>query len=793
MLKNSLKIAWRNITKRPLFSVINIIGLATGLACAFLIFMWVLDERSVDKFHDNDANLYQIMEKSTENNIPIIHDGTQGLLAEALEKDLPEVEHAITLMNLEKEEMKITFKRDNNSLKTVGFFASKPFFEVFSFPLIQGDKSTVLNDKNNIAVSEDLAKKLFGSINEAIGKDISYNFFGKDYLARITGVFQNVPQNSTLNFDYVLTKQKLLEDFWTNGTDWGNTGPQTYVLLQENTDISQLEGKIKNFLDNYAEGNIFTIFLRKFSDAYLNGKYVDGEQQGGRITYVRLFSIIAALVLLIACINFMNLSTARVTTRFKEIGIKKVVGTSRKQLIVQFLTESFLLTIISMLLAILLVFFFIPTFNFITGKELEIGFNLFNLTFLLALTVLTGFLAGSYPAFFMSGFTPLTTLKGKFQSKASELFIRKGLVVFQFMASLILIISVLIINNQVNYAMDKPIGYEKDNMIYFDLEGKPYENTTAFLDAIKAIPGVVNAGGINQTLIREDGGSSTYGLSWPGKQDDVLIDFVIRSIDKNLVNTLNIEMAKGQPFSSDLGDLDSYLLLNEEAVRLMGLENPVGAKIILWGEAKTILGVMKNFHTASIMQPISPLVFKYQPKELSMAMLRIEANSTRETLSHLREFYSNYNPGYNLDIQFLDETFRAQYNNEEKVLSLSSTFAYMAILISCLGLLGLAAFNTELRRKEIGIRKVLGSSAFGILKLLSMDFLKLVFLSIIIASPIAWYIMDKWLSQFVYKIDINWYVFIAAGIISILIATVTISLQTLKTAVANPIKSLRTE
>ena len=793
MWKNHLKIAWRNIKKKPLFSLINIVGLATGMACAFLIYMWVQDEMNTDKFHKNDARLYQIMEKSTENGQLLVHDGTQGLLAEALERDLPEVEEAVTVMNLDKEGMEITFKKDENIFKSAGVFASPNFFEVFTFPLLQGTKSQVLDEKDNVVVSKNLAEKLFGSVENAVDKNVEYNFFGNDHIARISGVFDEVPENSTLRFDYVFTKSKLLDDFWTNGKDWGNTGPETYVLLKPHTNVGNFNEKVAHLIDNYNKGNIFTIFLRKYSDAYLHNKYENGIQQGGRITYVRLFSIIAILVLIIACINFMNLSTARVTSRFKEIGIKKVVGTSRQTLIIQFLTESIFLSFFSMLLAIGLVLLLMPVFNYITGKDLSVEISVSNVLLLISLTLITGLFAGSYPAFYLSGFTPLTTLKGNFKSRGGELFIRRGLVIFQFTASIILIISVLIINKQVNYALDKPIGYNKENIVHFDLEGKSYENNSSFFDALRSIPGVVNAGGINQTLIREDGGSSTYGISWPGKQEGTMIDFLIRGIDANLMETLKIEMTEGKPFSKDLGALDSYVLFNESAIKAMNLKNPVGKRVVVWGEERTILGVMKDFHTGSVIQSIPPLAFHYRPHEATLAMVRITPEDERTTLENIRTFYEDYNPGYPLDFKFLNETYQAQYTSEQHVLKLASYFAYMAILISCLGLLGLAAFNAELRRKEIGIRKVLGSSSIGILKILTIDFLKLIGVSILVAIPVAWYLMKEWLSKFEYKIGMDWYLFILAGLLAIIVAIVTVSLQGLKAALSNPVNSLRAE
>ena len=793
MFKTHLKIAWRSLKRNPLFSLINILGLSTGMASAFLIYFWVSDEVLVDKFHVNEPNLYQVMMKSEENGMIRTLDGTQGPLSEAMEKDLPEVEHAITVMDLEKEGMSITFKNEENLFKAGGIFASQSFFDAFTFPLVRGNASQVLSDKDAVAVSESFAMKLFGSVENAMNRQVVYNLFGNEQSAKVTGVFKNVPTNSTLQFNFVATKQKLLEDIWTNGQVWTNTGPSTYVLLKPNVDMAAFNSKIERFIDKYDEFNTFSLFTRKFSDAYLKGNYENGVQTGGRITYVKLFSFVALLVLLIACINFMNLSTARVSRRFKEIGIKKTVGSTKRNLVVQFLTESLFITFLSLLLAVVLVMLFIPVFNFITGKELGIQLIFQHMSILLLATLITGLLSGSYPAFYLSGFSPLATLKGKFQSKGSELFARKGLVVFQFMASLVLIISVLIINDQVDFALTKPMGYQKKNMVHFDLEGKAYENAPLLFDQIENIEGVESVGGLSQSLISEDGGSSTYGIEWPGKAENLEIDFVLRRVDENLIQTLNIEMAEGDTFTPELGSPESYLVLNEEAVRLMGIKNPIGKKIQLWGEDKTILGVMKNFHTASVMQPISPVVFRYNPENLYLAMVRIRPGSEVKTIESIKKVYNDFNPGYTFNFAFQDQSINAQYLNEQRILSLSKYFAFLAIFISCLGLFGLAAFNTEMRIKEIGIRKVLGSSSIGILKLLSSDFLKLITLSIALAGPIAWYAMNDWLVQFAYRITIGWWTFALSGILAIVIALITISFQALKAANANPVKSLRTE
>ncbi|AYN69386.1 ABC transporter permease [Euzebyella marina] len=793
MLKNHLKIAWRNLRRNSLFSLINVLGLSIGLASTFLIFFWVTDEMSVDKFHENNDRLYQVMMRSEENGIVKIHDGTQGPLAEALEKDLPEVENAVTVMNLQEVGMSITFSAGENNFKTQGLFASSNFFDVFSFPLVYGDASQVLNKKEAVVVSESFAVKLFGSVEKAINSPIEYFMFGQNQTAQISGVFKDTPDNSTMKFSFVATKQKLLEDMWTNGKEWGNTGPNTYITLKDNSDVKAFESKIDRFVDKYNEGNMFSLFLRKYADTYLYGNYKDGIQTGGRITYIKLFSFIGLLVLLIACINFMNLSTARVTKRFKEIGIKKTVGGTKNHLVVQFLTESLFLALLSLIVAMLLIVFLMPVFNFITGKNLGLTLIFEHLGVLTLATIITGLIAGSYPAFYLSRFSPLATLKGKFKSKGGELLARKGLVVFQFTASLILIIAVLIISDQINYAINKPIGYQKGHMVQIDLEGKAFEQSSSFFDEIEKVDGVESVGAISESIISEDGGSSTYGIDWAGKPDNLEIDFVFRNVNHNLVQTMNIQMADGDTFSKEMGDLESYLLFNEEAIRLMGLQNPVGKKVRLWGEEKVILGVMKNFHTASVLHSISPVVFRCSPMGHSLAMVRVKSGEEANTLASMNEVFEKFNPGYDFSYTFQDQAYNLQYLTEQRILSLSRYFAILAIFISCLGLFGLAAFNTETRIKEIGIRKVLGSSTYQILSLLSSDFMRLIGLSILLGLPIAYYVMSDWLLKFEYRVDISWSSFFLSSILTVAVALITISFQALKAAHANPVKSLRTE
>lgn len=416
MLRHILTIATRNIKKHTSSFAINLTGLSTGLAFTFLLYLWIQDERSVDKFHKNDSRLYQVMEKSTENGLIRVQETSQGPLSEAMEKDLPEVENAVTVMNLAKEGMDITIKNGDKTFKSAPLFAGNAFFKTFTFPLIAGDFTTVLTEKNSIAISEELALKLFGTTS-VTGKTLSWNAFGKDHLSSVTGVFKKPGNNSTLKFDVVFTKQKLIEDLWPNGTKWYNTGPSTYVLLKKETDITAFNKKIDRFIDKYDKGNHFSLFVRKYSDAYLYGRYEEGRQSGGRITNVKLFSVIAIMLLLIAAINFMNLSTAKVSGRLKEIGIKKAIGGSRRSLIYQFLGESIFITALSTIIALALVVLLIPQFNFITGKQLSFDLSAGNVTALLIIALITGILSGSYPAFYLSGFKPLATLKGKLQER----------------------------------------------------------------------------------------------------------------------------------------------------------------------------------------------------------------------------------------------------------------------------------------------------------------------------------------------------------------------------------------
>jgi putative ABC transport system permease protein len=794
MFRHHLLIAFRNLQRHKGSFFINLIGLSTGLACAFLIYLWVLDERSVDKFHEKEAQLYQVMEKSTENGNVIVHGGSQGPLGAAMEKDLPEVESAVTVMQMQKEGMYFQFRANEKAVRRTGIFASEKFFNTFSFPLLEGVPQQALKEKNAIVISESMAVSLFGSPAHAMGKHIEWELMGTKKAATVSGVLAHLPANNSMKFDFALSYDLLVTELAPNIKEWWNEGVNTYLVLKPGTDMEKFNAKIAGFIKPYFKETIFTLFVRPYSSGYLYGHYEEGKQAGGRIAYVRLFTLVAIFILVIACINFMNLSTARASRRLKEVGIKKVVGSSRKALIFQFLSEAVFISFLSLLVACFLVSALLPLFNEVTGKELQITLTPELVGLLLGVILITGLLSGSYPAFYLSGFQPVSVLKGRLKNSIGELLARKGLVVFQFVVSLVLIIAVIVIYQQVRFVQSKHLGYDRENVILFDKEGMAAQNNEAFLTELRRQPGIVRASAIQQGIVQGTAqGASTYGIEWPGKTDQHLVNFVIRAVEHDLLETLGMEVKEGRSFSPQFGEDKQGIIFNEAAIKVMGLKNPIGTKVKMWGEEKTIIGVVKDFHLASLHESIEPMLFFYNPNQTSTIVAKLKAGEEKETISRLQDFYKRINPGYVLDYSFLDHQYQSQYTAEQRVSILSRYFAGLAILISCLGLFGLAAFNAEVRTKEIGIRKVLGASVNNIMLLLSKDFIRLIFLAILVAFPLSWWAMHHWLNGFAYHIDIQPWVFVVAGIAILLISLLTLSYQAIRTALMNPVKSLRTE
>jgi len=789
MLRHNLLIIYRSLKRFKRTFFINLIGLSTGLACVLLIYLWVNDELSVDKFHQKDTRLYQIMTTVKENNGLLTIVDTPGPLAQTLSEDMPEVEFAAPLAPSNWrgfDRFILTVEKQN--IKAKGEYAGKDYFNIFSYQLLQGDVNQVLSDKHSIAISEEVALKLFNRTDDVIGKTITVNH-EKEYV--VSGIFDKVPAASSTQFDFVLPFEAYL-DIASQYKTWNNFGTHTFVVLREGTDIEKFNAKIKNFFQAKLGGdeNSPKLLAVRYSDTYLHGNFENGVQTGGRITYVNLFSAIGLFILIIACINFMNLSTAKATVRVKEIGVKKTLGADRKRLAIQFIGESIVMTLLSLLVAIILVNVSLPQFSLITGKELSFVLDSMLVVVLVGITLVTGLLAGSYPAIYLSGFNPVTVLKGTLKSSFGELWVRKGLVSFQFTLSIILIVSVLVIYKQIRFVQSANLGYEKDNVIYFDVEGRVKENTETFLSEIKNIPGVQNATTSTSDMT---GHSWSVGLHWKGKTTEDRLGAELIAVNPDFLETLKLEMKEGRFFSREFGNDTTRVVINESAASIMGLKNPIGNYIEGNGNLE-IIGVVKDFHLESLHEQVKPQLFLLHRRYFaapSLVMIRIEAGREEETLERLNAFYKTYNPGFPLDYTFLDDDYQALYAAEQRVSTLSKYFAGLAILISCLGLFGLAAFTAQRRIKEIGIRKILGSSNFGIVRLLSGEFTKIVFIAIIIALPLSYYIVQKWLESFAYKIDLEWWFFVGSGSIALLIALLTIALQTIRAAQVNPTECLK--
>jgi putative ABC transport system permease protein len=791
MFKHNLLIIFRNFKRSKSTFFINLVGLSTGLACALLIYLWVSDELHIDKFHDKDGRLYQVMENAKLADRIQTQPYTPDLLAETMAEEIPEVKYAAAVTP--SSWFSYTLSADETNIKAEGQFAGKDFFNIFSFNLLQGNPNRVLTANNAVVISKELAMKLFKTTQNVIGKTIKWHMLNFSDKAVVTGICKEVPRNSTMQFQFVLSYQvwKDICKKMGRNLNWDNHAPCTYVVLKKGTNPDQFNKKIAGFIKSKFSNSNVTLFARHYSDGYLYGKYENGAQSGGRIEYVKLFSIIALFIILIACINFMNLFTAKASTRMKEVGIKKAIGAERKSLILQYMSESVIISLISLVIALILVELLLPQFNDITGKQLSLNFSKGIILPFLGITIITGLISGSYPAFYLSGFMPISILKGKFNSPGGELWLRKGLVVFQFSLSIIFIVAVLVVNKQIDFIQTKNLGYDRNNIIYFDKEGKVAQNQDTFLKELKMVPGVINASSINTNFMESFG--STIGLQWEGKDPKEVVRFETVNVDYDLLKTLGIDVKEGRSFSRKFGSDDSNIIFNEAAIDIMGLKNPIGKIIRLWGEERKIIGVVKNFNFESLHENIKPLFFIYHPDRTKMIMVKIKAGGERKTITNIRQFYSKFNPGYVFDYKFLDKDYQALYESEERVSALSKYFAGLAILISCLGLLGLAAFTAQRRIKEIGIRKVLGSSEFSIIYLLSKDFSKLVLVSIIIALPLSYLLIKNWLDSFVYRISLNPWYFVSAGIITLLIAWFTVGTQAFKAARINPSKCLRDE
>ena len=792
MFRHNLLITYRSFLRYKSSFFINLIGLSSGLACTLLIYLWVMDELSVDKFHENDSQLFQVFQTLGAGADQETIEYTPGILAKALAEEMPEVEMAAAIVPSYWFSSQGIISAGDTRFKVLPQYVSKDFFNVFTYPLVDGNKNEVLVSKQAILLSESLCMRLFQTTQGVVGKHIQWSHLegiSAEYF--VTGIFKDVPPNSTAKFDVVFSYELFLENR-PSLQKWANSDPCTYVILKKGTDLNAFNAKIKELkrqkTQNPEEG---TFEAQQFSSKYLYGHYQleRGGYGGGRIQYVQLFSVIAIFILAIACINFTNLSTARASRRLKEIGIKKAVGAGRKALVYQYLGEAMVVTALALVVSIALVYLLLPIFNNVTAKHLSFQLDETMAFSLLGIVVITGLMSGSYPALYLSGFNPVAVLKGKLATSIGEVWMRRGLVIFQFTLSIVLIASVLVVYKQIEFIQWKNLGYNRDNIISFEMEWKGEKSLLPLLSEIEKIPGVINTSCYYHNLLGDHGG--TGDLQWDGKDANVRMNFANLEVGFDFIETLGIEIAEGRSFSRDIRP-EGQIVFNETAIRKMGITDPIGKTVTLWGEQKQIVGVVKDFNFESLYQDIKPCFLQVIP-ELPNAIVKIKGGTEQASLEQLEKLYHKFSPGLPFEYRFLDNQYQSLYAAEQRVSVLSRYFAGIAILISCLGLFGLAAFTAERRVKEIGIRKVLGATNFGIVGLLSGDFTKMVMVAIFVALPVSYLIGLKWLESFAYQVELEWWFFIVAGFSALLIAWMTVSLQTLKAAKTNPSECLRSE
>lgn len=796
MLRNYIKIAWRALKNNKAFSLINILGLALGMTCSVLIFLWVQDERDMDNFHANGDRLYTVFERQYVDGKTNAGYYTPAPLAPELKRTIPGIEYASGASLGDK----ATFSAGEKIIKEAGGFADSDYFKMFSYPLLQGDPRTALNSPVSIAISDKMATQFFGSPAAALGRTIRYND-KKDL--NVTAVFADCPRDASQKFDY-LVNWPTLQEYNAWAKNWSTNGPQTYLMLQPGTDPGAVRTKIKKFLDGYNKEQTATyrieLDLQRYGDGYLHSSFRNGQPAGGRVEYVRLFSLVAIFILLVACINFMNLTTAHSAKRAKEIGVRKVAGALRSSLMRQFLGEALFITSLSVLLSLMGVALLLPLFNQWTGKQIELPFT--HGYFWLGLTVLTlvtGLVAGAYPALFLSSFKPLQVLKGKGAIRSSSRFsqtagwLRKGLVVFQFVLSIILIIGTLVVSIQVDYVRQMNLGYDREDLVYIPLEGELAGKFDLFSQLARNTPGVQSISRISSRS-PSDIENQIGGVFWPGKDPNATPMFTQAAVGYDYVKTMGLELLQGRDFSKDFPSDSTGYIINEAALKVIRYKDPIGQPLTQWGKKGTIIGVLKDFHYMSLHDPIKPLIIRMgAASNAGSALVRTQPGKTSQTLAGLEKIVKTLNPQFSFTWSFSEEEYQHLYKSEEVVNHLANAFAALAIFISCMGLLGLALFTTEQRAKEMGIRKVLGASAASLFALLSREFILLVLLALVIAIPIAWLSMNDWLSNFAYRMVLKWWIFALAGAMAILIALVTVSFHTIKASLANPVISLRSE
>jgi ABC-type antimicrobial peptide transport system permease subunit len=784
MIRNYLTTAFRNFTRHLSYSFINIFGLAIGLTTAILIAIWVNDEIKVDTGYVDHDRIYQILYNSTFSDGHIeTSESTAGPLAEAIMADIPEVESA----GRWDDPTPRLLRHENKSLLLKGLWTDPSIMEIFSFKVVKGSTTDLLKDPNSFVITQQTADKFFPG-QDAVGKTFKID---EKYDMTVAAVIEKTPSNASKHFDFLMPYDVYYkENEWMS--HWGNFNDQTYIKVKRDADIENLNSKLKTIVKKNCPDCMHQPFAQQLTAKYLNNNYENGKASGGRIEYVRLFILTAVFILFIACINYMNLATARSAGRSKEVGVRKASGAKKGQLIGQFISESLIITSISIVFSLVLVQLLLPLFNEVMGRHIVVDF--FNPIFLLAVTLLTilvSLIAGSYPAFFLSSFKAASVLKGQVQSTIAGGKLRKGLVIFQFGLSVILIVGSLVVFKQTQFIMTKNLGFNKDNIIVFDMHNGVTNNQQTFKNEALKTKGIesITFAGQNPFSV----GAMTTDVKWPGKNDAERVPFKLIFTDRDFLTTMKMELKEGSDFTNDKADSTNYII-NETAAARLGYTNAIGAQLDVWNSPSgKVIGVVKDFHNQSLHNKIEPLIIMNRPDNTWRGFVKIENGSFQQAIKGLQEVHKKFDPTYPFEYQFLDKNFEKQYTSELTIQKLSLAFTAIAIFISSLGLFGLAAFMAERRTKEIGIRKVMGASVQHLVVLLSSDFLKLLLIALGLALPVAIYLSNFWLKSYEYRIDFTWKFPLIASCILLITALVSVGYQAMKAAVSTPVESLRSE
>lgn len=786
MFQNFLSVAVRHFMRQRLYSLINVVGLSAGLVCVMMIYLWVRDEVSKDRFHkDVDRIVHVVSNLDMGDGKIVTWNVTPGPLAEDIRENVPGVELVARTAGSNNP----LFQYGDKNFTERGIFADPDFFKIFSFPIIKGSPAPIGDDKNSIAISQKMASRLFGS-DDPIGKVIKVS---KQYDVEVKAVFEDAGANSSMKFDFVMPFA-ITKESRGQGFNWGNYDYPVFIKMTDAGKMAEISNTIESRRTKLAKDgqlNGVTFYVQPFTDRYLHAQFENGVPVGGRIKYVQLFSVVAVFILLIACINFMNMATAKAGSRAKEVGVRKVVGAQRYSLIVQFITESVTISLLSMIVALAVVYTTLPMFNSLISKNITLDFT--DAGFIasaVAIVLFTGILAGSYPAFFLSAYKPATVLKGNMAGTFTGSSLRKILVVFQFSLTVILGASALVIYKQIEFVRNKNIGYNRENVLTFSLRGAMADKYEAFRDEASKIPGVKLVSRADNSLVQVQ--NQNGSVTWPGKPDNSSIFFRTVCVDFDFLETMELKLVEGRLFSREFADTSNFVV-TQHAVDVMGLKNPVGQRITQWGMEGTIVGVVEDFHSQSLQQSIDPIIFMCKTDWSYRAFVRVEGAKTTSVINDLTALIKRYTPEYSFEYTFLDQDFENLYNNEKVISSLAIIFTVMTIVISGLGLLGLAAYTAERRKKEVSIRKILGASIPGIVTMMSGEFVKLSFFAALIGCPLAYFLMSKYLEAYAYHDALGWEIFVITAACVMIMSVVTVMFQVARAALANPVNALRNE